>query len=167
MKQERTRKISLYALMVALAIIFGYVEMLIPLPFMVPGMKLGLANIVTIIALYKMGTRDALIISLIRILLSAVLFGNVFSLAYSLAGGLFSLAIMVLLKKSGKLSIIGVSATGGVCHNMAQIGVAAVLLETGQLIYYLPVLLITGTITGALIGIIGGFVLNRLEHVSM
>jgi heptaprenyl diphosphate synthase len=151
--------------MVALAMIFSYVEALIPLPFFMPGMKLGLANIVTIIVLYKMRALDAAVISMARILLSALLFGNVFSLAYSLTGGTLSLVVMILLKKSGRFGITGVSAAGGVCHNIAQTAVAALLLETGELAYYLPVLLVTGTVTGCLIGILGGVVLKKLAKV--
>lgn len=165
MNNVKTRKIAAYALMIALAMIFSYVEALIPIPFVVPGMKLGLANIITMVALYKMGTLDAAVVSLTRILLSALLFGNVFSLAYSLSGGIISLVVMVLLKKTDKFSIIGVSLAGGVCHNIGQIGVAAVLLETAELIYYLPVLMITGTLTGILIGILGGLIIERLKSV--
>lgn len=166
-RSEKTQRIAMFALMIALAMILGYIERLIPIPFLAPGMKLGLANIVTMLALYKMGTRDAFLISVTRILLSALLFGNFFSLAYSLSGGLLSLLIMVLLKKSDKFSIVGVSIAGGLCHNIAQIAVAAVLLDTGEFIYYLPVLLITGTITGTLIGTLGGLLLKRLDRIKL
>ncbi len=153
--------------MIALAMIFSYIETFIPIPFFLPGMKLGLANIITMIALYKMGTKDAAIISIVRILLSALLFGNVFSLAYSLAGGLFSLAVMILLKKTDRFSITGVSIAGGVGHNIAQIGVAAILLDTAELIYYLPVLLITGAVTGCLIGLLGGLIIKKLDRINI
>jgi heptaprenyl diphosphate synthase len=161
------RRVSFYALMIALAMIFSYLETLIPVPFFVPGMKLGLANIVTMIVLYKMKVFDAAVISAARVLLSALLFGNVFSLAYSLAGAALSLLVMALLKKTGKFGIAGVSVAGGVCHNIAQIGVAALLLETGELIYYLPLLLITGTVTGGLIGALGGLTLKKLEKIPV
>jgi heptaprenyl diphosphate synthase len=164
MSNTRTKKISFFALLIALAMIFSYVETLIPFPFFVPGMKLGLANIVTMIVIYKMKILDAVAISITRIFLSALLFGNVFSLAYSLSGGIFSLAVMILLKKTGKFSITGVSIAGGVCHNIAQIAVAALLLETGELAYYFPVLLVTGTVTGSLIGVLGGAILKKLTH---
>jgi heptaprenyl diphosphate synthase len=166
MKNFGAKKISFFALSIALAMIFSYLETLIPLPFFVPGMKLGLANIVTMVVLYKMGASPAAAIALARILLSALLFGNVFSLAYSLSGGIFSLAVMILLKKTGKFSITGVSIAGGVCHNIAQIAAAALLLETAELIYYLPVLLVTGTVTGCFIGILGGLVLKKLGRVG-
>ncbi|MDR1042339.1 MAG: Gx transporter family protein [Clostridiales Family XIII bacterium] len=164
MRNTRTKKISFFALSIALAMIFSYVETLIPFPFFAPGMKLGLANIVTMIVLYKMKAFDAAVISLARILLSALLFGNVFSLAYSLSGGIFSLAVMILLKKTDRFSITGISIAGGVCHNIAQVAVAALLLETGELAYYLPILFVTGTVTGCLIGILGGLILKKLTR---
>lgn len=167
MRNNRTKKIATYALMIALAMIFSYVETLIPIPYPVPGMKMGLANIITMIALYKMSLLDAAVVSIMRILLSALLFGNIFSLAYSLTGGIISLLVMILLKKTDKFSMVGVSLAGGVCHNIAQIAVAAMLLETGELIYYLPVLSITGIVTGVLIGALGGLVLKKLKHVQL
>jgi heptaprenyl diphosphate synthase len=164
MRTARTRKISFFALSIALAMIFSYVEALIPFPFFAPGMKLGLANIVTMVVLYKMKAFDAAVISMARILLSSLLFGNVFSLAYSLSGGVFSLAAMILLKKTNRFSITGVSIAGGVCHNIAQVAVAALLLETGELVYYLPVLLVAGTVTGCLTGVLGGLILKKLTR---
>ncbi|MDR1412969.1 MAG: Gx transporter family protein [Actinomycetes bacterium] len=160
-----TNKISRFALMVVLAMILSYLETLIPLPFFVPGMKLGLANIITMIALYKMGVPDAATISLTRIVLSTALFGNFIGLAYSIAGGVLSLALMVCLKRIGRFSLTGVGIAGGVGHNLAQIGVAIVLLRTDGLIYYLPVLLITGTVTGYLTGTFGGLILKKLDKI--
>jgi heptaprenyl diphosphate synthase len=167
MRASRARRLSFYALSIALAMIFSYVETLIPLPLFVPGVKLGLANIVTMIVLYKMKALDAAVISMTRILLSALLFGNAFSLAYSFAGGALSLAVMILLKRTGKFGVIGVSAVGGVCHNVAQTGVAAILLETAELVYYLPVLLIAGSVTGCLIGTTGGLILKKLTGIRL
>jgi heptaprenyl diphosphate synthase len=159
-KNRYVKKTSMFALMVALALILSYVEVLIPIPFVIPGIKIGLANLVTIIALFKMGTVDAIIISVIRILLAAMLFGNLFGLAFSLAGGVFSLLVMILLKKTDKFSIGGVSIAGGVSHNIAQICMAALILETKEIVFYLPILLITGSVTGLLIGILGGNILK-------
>lgn len=164
-RKMKTNRLTLYALFVSLALIFSYIETLIPMPFFAPGMKLGLANIVIIVILYKMSVKDAYIISIIRILAVALLFGNAFSLAYSFAGGIVSLTVMTLLKQHSKLSITGVSIAGGITHNIAQIGVAAILLDTAELIYYLPVLLITGSVTGLLIGILGGLTLSKLKSV--
>ncbi|MDR0519738.1 MAG: Gx transporter family protein [Clostridiales Family XIII bacterium] len=159
----RTRRLVLYALMVALALIFSYVETLLPLPFFVPGMKLGLANIVTVIALYKMKARDAAVISAARILLASLLFGNMFSLAYSLAGGALSFFVMALVKKIGRNGVVGVSVAGGVCHNIAQIGVAAALLETAELVYYLPTLIVSGTVTGCAVGLLCAIIIKKLS----
>jgi heptaprenyl diphosphate synthase len=167
MRSSRTKKLAFYALMIALAMILGYVETLIPFPFFAPGMKLGLANIVTMVALYRLGVRDAAAISAARILLSALLFGNAFSLAYSLAGGALSLAVMALLKRSGRFGLAGVSVAGGVCHNIAQIGVAALLLGTAELVYYLPVLLVSGTLTGVLTGILAALMLKSLPKIGI
>ena len=163
MKNNKAKKIAFYALLIALAMIFSYIETLIPIPVFVPGMKMGFANIVTVFALYKLGEKDAAVIAVTRILLAALLFGNVFSLAYSLAGGLFSLIIMILLKKTNRFSLMGVSIAGGVCHNIAQVGIAALLLETSAFLYYLPVLLITGCIAGCIIGLIAGLIIKKLK----
>ena len=163
MNKNKTKKITFYALLIALAMIFSYVETLIPMPVFVPGMKVGFANIITVLALYKLGGKDAAVIAIIRILLAALLFGSVFSLAYSLAGGLFSLVVMILLKKTNLFSLMGVSIAGGVCHNIAQTGVAAFLLETSAFLYYLPTLLITGCITGCIIGLVSALIIKKLK----
>ena len=163
MNKNKTKKIAFYALLIALAMIFSYVETLIPMPVFVPGMKIGFANIITVIALYKLGAKDAAVIAALRILLAALLFGSVFSLAYSIAGGMFSLLIMILIKKTNLFGLMGVSVAGGVCHNIAQIGVAAFLLETSAFLYYLPVLLITGSITGCVIGLISGLIIKKIK----
>jgi heptaprenyl diphosphate synthase len=167
MRSSRTKKLAFYALMIALALILSYVETFIPFPFFAPGMKLGLANIVTMVALYRLGVRDAAAISAARILLSALLFGNAFSLAYSLAGGALSLAVMALLKRSRRFGPAGVGVAGGVCHNIAQIGVAALLLETVELVYYLPVLVISGTLTGVLTGLLASLLMKALAKTDL
>lgn len=155
-------KITIYAFLTALALILSYVESQIPAFFAFPGMKLGLTNLVVMIALYRMSSRDAVTINLIRIGLVALLFGNSFSLAYSLAGGLLSGLTMILLKRAGKFSMIGVSAAGGVAHNVGQILVAMVLLGTWQVAGYLLVLWISGIASGLVIGLLGGEVTRRL-----
>ena len=163
MNKNKTKKIAFYALLIALAMIFSYVETLIPMPVFVPGMKAGFANIITVLALYKLGEKDAAVIAVLRILLAALLFGNLFSLAYSLAGGVFSLIVMILFKKTNLFGLMGVSITGGVCHNIAQVGVAAFLFETSAFFYYLPALLITGSISGCIIGLISGLIIKKLK----
>ncbi|MDR1816347.1 MAG: Gx transporter family protein [Clostridiales Family XIII bacterium] len=167
MRSRRAHRLAFYALMLALAMIFSYLETLIPVPFFVPGMKLGLANVVTMVVLYKIGAREAAVISLARICLSALLFSGAFGLIYSLAGGALSLAVMILLKRSGRFGMTGVSVAGGVCHNFAQIGVAALLLETGALLSYLPVLVVSGAVTGWLIGMLGGLLLSKLARLHL
>ena len=159
-----TRKIARMGLLVALSMILSYVESLIPAFVAVPGVKVGLANIVVIFALYTLGPIEALIVSLLRVILSSFLFGSVLSLLYSLSGALLSLGGMILMKKLKIFSTTVVSVTGGVLHNVGQILVACLVLETYVLLYYLPVLILSGTITGAVIGIIASLVIKRLEN---
>lgn len=159
----KTRKVALYGMLIALAMILSYVESLLPLNFAVPGIKMGLPNIVIVFALYKLSFRDACVISLVRVLLSSLLFGNMFSLAYSAAGAVLSLLVMFLLYKSKKFGTTGVSVAGGVAHNAGQIIVAIFVLETGKLIYYLPVLCISGTVAGVCIGLVSALLIRRID----
>ena len=159
-----TRKIARMGLLVALSMILSYVESLIPAFVAVPGLKVGLANIVVVFALFTLGPIEALAVSLIRVVLSSLLFGSVLSLLYSLSGALLSLVGMILMKKAKIFSTTVVSVTGGVLHNVGQILVACLVLETDVLLYYLPVLILSGTITGAVIGIIASLVIKRLEN---
>lgn len=157
------RRIARYALLVALAMVFSWLESMVPLSIAVPGVKLGLTNLVVIFALYRMGTQDAAFISLIRVLLVSMTFGNAYSFVYSLAGAALSLGVMVLLKKSDRFSMLGVSVAGGVCHNIGQIAVAMAVLETAGLVWYLPVLLLSGTVAGICIGTVGALVTARIK----
>lgn len=154
-----------FGVFTALALIFSYIETLIPIQFGVPGIKLGLANLIIVIVLYRTGWREALLLSVVRVVLAGFIFGNLFSIVYSLAGGIFSLAVMALLKKTERFSVIGISIAGGVCHNIGQLIVAMVVVETYQVGYYLPVLLIAGVITGAVIGAVAGEVLKRIRNL--
>lgn len=147
--------------MAALAIIFGYVEMLLPVFFVVPGMKLGLANLVTVFVMYRYRAKEAAVISLIRIVVIGFLFANLFSILYSLAGAALSLLCMTAARRFSGLSIVGVSILGGVTHNLGQLIVAALVVENGKVFYYFPALLISGLVTGALIGIVTGEILKR------
>ena len=168
MKMDKVKKIAFYGVMISLAMVFSYLESFIPVNALIPipGVKLGLANIVVLFALYTMKFRDAFVIAVIRIVLSGILFGNTMTIAYSLAGGLLSLCVMRLLKKT-KLSMIGVSMTGGICHNIGQIMVAVLLTETIRIAYYLPVLLISGLITGFLMGIVAKLVIDRVNKIRL
>lgn len=156
-------KVAYMGLFLALALICSYVESLIPFYFGVPGVKLGLTNIVVVMALYCIGTKEAFLISTLRILLAGFLFGNMFSILYSLAGGLLSFGMMLLLKKTEKFRIISVSVTGGISHNIGQLVVAAVVVENYHIFYYGTVLIIAGIITGLIIGIISQEVILRLN----
>ena len=161
-------KTAYFGVYISLALILSYVESLIPISFGVPGIKLGLANLVVVIALYKAGKVSyALIVSVIRIILSGFMFGNMFAIIYSLAGGILSFAVMVLLKKKGSFSIMGVSIAGGVFHNVGQLIVAMIVVESYKIGFYFPVLLISGLITGAVIGIVAGEVLKRIKNIPV
>lgn len=160
-------KVAVFGVFTSLALILSYVELLIPINFGIPGMKLGLANLLVVILLYKGCPRDALLLSVIRILLSGLIFGNMFSIFYSLGGGLLSLAVMVFLKKTGQFTVAGISIGGGASHNVGQLLVAMFVVQTYQVGYYLPVLLITGVITGAVIGILSAEVLKRTQSIRL
>lgn len=159
----KSKQVARYALLVALAMALSWLESLVPLSAAVPGVKLGLTNLVVIFALYRMGAGDAAVISLIRVLLVSFTFGNAYSFAYSMAGAALSLAVMVLLKKTGKFSILGVSIAGGVCHNIGQILVAMAVLGTGKIAWYLPALLVSGVAAGVCIGAAGALVTKRVR----
>jgi heptaprenyl diphosphate synthase len=163
-----TQKVAFLGLCTAVALVLAYVELLLPPLFAaVPGIKLGLPNIVIVFILYRFGLRYAATVSLVRILAVTLLFGNPMTLAYSIAGAVLSLAVMSLLKKMNFLSTVGVSVAGGVFHNVGQILVAMLLLRTAELGYYLIVLSVTGTISGILIGLCGGILAYRLKSKNL
>ena len=164
---NRNKKLANMAMLVALAMIFSYVESLIPINFGVPGMKLGVANLVTVTGLYFLEIPEVLAVSVLRVLLTGFLFGNGMSIIYSLAGAVVSLLAMVLVKKMDGLCIVGVSITGGVFHNIGQIFVAMAVVENLKLIYYLPVLLVAGTVTGFVIGIVAGKILPVVKKEAV
>ena len=159
---SNTKKLTIAALMAALALIFSYVEVLIPFTIGIPGIKLGIANIVVIISLYYLGPRYAITINVVRVLIAGLLFNGLFGALYSLAGAIVSFVIMVILKKTDIFSVVGISMAGGVAHNLGQILVAAVLVANIKIFIYFPVLIISGVITGAIIGILAGLILKRL-----
>lgn len=161
------RKVAIFGVFTALALIFSYVELLIPINFGIPGAKLGLANLMTVLVLYKMGIKEALALSVTRIILSGFMFGNLFGILYSLSGGLLSFLVMVLLKKSDRFSVAGVSIGGGTAHNIGQLLVSMVVVQTYQVGYYLPVLLVAGEVTGLLIGLVAKEVLKRIQGISL
>lgn len=149
----RTKRLALASMLACLALIFSYVEALIPFNAGIPGVKLGLANLVVIIALYEMNFRYALLINLIRIFVAGLLFSGVFGMFYSLAGGLLSLFVMWCLKKTGLFSMVGVSMAGGAAHNMGQLLMASAIVSNLRMFLYFPILMFSGIITGILVGI--------------
>ena len=157
----KTRKAALYGMLTALALLMSYVEAQVPAFFAVPGMKLGLVNIVVLAALYLLGAQAALVISLLRVFLAAAMFGNGMSLYFSAAGALLSGLVMILLKL--KFHRVTVSIAGGIAHNIGQILVAMIVMETGMVAWYLVVLWFSGLASGALIGILGNELVKRLE----
>ena len=159
-------RIAYFGVFTALALIFSYVETLIPVSFGIPGVKLGLANLIIVIALYKMKLKEVYLLSVTRILLSGFIFGNYFSILYSLAGGLLSLTVMALLKRQKGFSIMGISVAGGVFHNIGQLVIAMAVVESFSVSYYIPVLLIAGVLTGFLIGILAVQMLKRLVNIQ-
>lgn len=159
-------RVAYFGVFTALALIFSYVETLIPVNFGIPGVKLGLANLIIVVALYKMRLSEAYLLSVVRVLLAGFIFGNYFSIIYSLAGGLLSLTVMALLKKWGGFSLQGISIAGGVFHNIGQLIVAAVVVETFSVTYYFPVLLVAGLLTGLVIGIVAEMMLKRLVNIE-
>lgn len=148
--------------MLALALILSYVESLIPFYFGVPGMKLGLTNLLVVVVLYRESSKDALLVNLARIFLVGFLFGNGYGILYSLAGGIVSLLVMVLLKRTEKFSVAGVSAAGGVAHNLGQLFIAALAVSNYRVAFYAPVLVGCGCVTGCLIGAASAEVLRRI-----
>lgn len=160
-------RVAYFGVFVALALIFSYIESLIPFQIGIPGVKLGLANLIIVIALYKMDLKSAYLLSVTRVVLSGFMFGNLFSIIYSMAGGILSLTVMALLKKNQGFSILGVSIAGGVFHNIGQLIVAMVVVETYSAAYYIPVLLIAGLLTGLTIGIVAGEMLKRLTNLRI
>ena len=161
----RTSKIARYGLLIALAFIFSYIENVLVPPVLIPGIKLGLANVVVVVALYRMGNLSALLVSVIRVLLSGLTFGNPNMMIYSFAGCSLSLLVMVLLKKTGKVGLLGVSLAGGVMHNIGQLAAAAFALGNTAVFSYLPVLLVSGSAAGLAVGAAGAEAVKRLPKL--
>ena len=159
---KNTKTVARIALLTVLALALSYLELLVPLNIGVPGIKLGLPNVVIIFALYRLRSRDAIAISLIRVLLAALLFGSVLSMAYSLAGALLSFLVMLLLHGSRKFGCTGVSVAGAVAHNLGQVLAAVVLLETRQLVWYFPALCLSGVVAGVCIGLVSALMIKRV-----
>ena len=160
---RRTRILTLLGVSVAAAMVISYIEMLIPMPFAVPGIKLGLANTVTLFLLLKLDWKCAGAVSIIRVLLSGLLFGNAVSIAYSFAGALFSIVVMSLLKKTNAFTAVGLSISGGTAHNIGQILMAALLLGTKQILWWLPMLTVSGILAGIATGAAAALLDRKLD----
>ena len=161
----KVKKIATYGLLIALAFILSYIETLIRIPIPLYGVKLGLANLVVLIALYGLGWKEAFVLSIMRIILVSFTFGNLAALAFSLGGALISWLMMTIFYKSKWFSMVGVSMIGGVSHNIGQILIAIVVVNNVNIILYLPILMITGVVSGILIGIVGAILLKSLKPV--
>ena len=160
-----SKKVARMGVFIALAMIFSYIEVLIPFNFGIPGVKLGIANIVTVTSLYMFSTGEAFGISVIRIVLMGILFGNGMSLLYSLAGGLLSFLAMWIGKRTSWFSVIGVSVAGGVFHNVGQILAVMLVMKKTMFVAYLPVLFVAGVVTGYLIGLLANKIIELLPHI--
>lgn len=162
---RQSKHIAMLGMFIAVALIFSYIETFIPVNIAVPGIKLGLANIVTIVVLVQMGLKDAVVVSFLRVCLSTLLFGNLSVMAYSLAGAALSILIMKLIHKTGIFGITGVSICGGVAHNIGQLILAAVIMENQNIMAYAPILLISGTITGVIVGIVAAVISQSVKRI--
>lgn len=162
----KTRNVAMYGMLIALAFILSYIESIIPIPVPVPGIKIGLANLVVVTALFLMGPKQAFVMSMIRIILVGFTFGNLSTMIFSFGGGLLSWLAMTGAKRWDKFSVTGVSILGGISHNAGQILVAMWVVNSGVLIYYLPFLIISGVVTGAVIGVTGGLIINSLKKIE-
>ncbi|MFW5629771.1 MAG: Gx transporter family protein [Acetivibrio ethanolgignens] len=160
------KKVAVSGVLIALAFIFSYVEVLIPFQLGIPGVKLGLANIVSLVALYLLDEKMAATITVVRVILTGFTFGSLYSMLYSMAGALLSLAFMIGAKRWNKFTMIGVSVLGGVMHNAGQLIMAAVVLKTVPFFYYTPVLILSGIVTGIMIGFLGKGIRERLVKLE-
>ena len=163
LKKLSTRQLVTLSALIAVAMILSYVESMIPAFVAVPGVKVGLSNIATVFALYALGWPYAICVSVVRVFLSALLFGNFVSLIYSLSGAALALLVMILLKKFDKFSSVGISVAGGVCHNAGQIIAACIVMETAAIAVYIIPLILSGTIAGVVIGLVAGNLVERVK----
>lgn len=148
------KNISYMGLYLAVALVLSYIESIIPFQFPIPGMKLGLANLAIVLCMYTIGIKEAFTIDILRIVLTGFLFGSMYTILYSLAGGILSFCIMLLAKKISIFQVTGVSILGGVFHNIGQLIMAYIVICTKGILYYFPILLISGMVTGLLIGLV-------------
>ena len=163
----KTKKVAFLGMCIALSMILSFVESQIPPLVAVPGVKVGLPNIVMVFMLYKIGAKETAIVSIIRVILVGFLFGTPLSMIYSLVGAALSLIGMIILKKTNLFAPVTVSVVGGILHNVGQIATACFVMDTAEIAYYLPVLFISGTIAGIVIGYVAGLILKRLDKMKL
>lgn len=162
----KAKKVAFLGLAVGLAMILSFVESQIPALVAIPGIKVGLPNLVMVFLLYKIGWKETVIVSVIRVFLVSLLFGNLQTMVFSIFGAVLSLGGMILLKKLGLFSCISVSVIGGILHNVGQIIAACIYTSTAEIAYYLPILLISGTVAGVVIGLISGLLVKRIDKIK-
>lgn len=158
-----TKKLTILSLLLGMALMLSYIESLIPYNFVIPGIKIGLCNIAIIFTLYKLGVKEAFIVSLLRVLIMGILFNNGITFIYSLIGAILSLFSMYIIKRFNLLDEYGVCITGAIFHNIGQLLAAYILLNTNTVIYYLPYLLLSGVITGFIIGTLAYMMIKRVN----
>lgn len=163
--KEKSKKVAIMGILIALAMIFAYIEAMIPMPIALPGIKLGIANIVIVVTMYMIDFKTSAFVNIVRVILIGLMFTGAFSILYSIFGSFLSLIIMGLLRKSEKFSIIGVSMAGGVFHNVGQLITASMILTSTSVFVYFPVLLFSGMITGIIVGLISREVFMRLDKI--
>ena len=166
MINKDTKRIAILGVIIAFAAILSYIEAIISIGMFIPGVKLGLANIAVVICFYLYGYKEALMVNVVRIIIVGLLFGNMFSISFSISGALVSYIVMVLLKKTDIFSPIGISVAGGVAHNVGQILVASLIIESYSVIYYLPILMIAGIVCGLIIGFISILVIKYMKFFN-
>ena len=166
MKKTDIKKIAFCGMFTAVAIIMGYIESLIVIPGLLPGMKLGLANCVILFVLMRYGLLSAVLVSLVRIIVVNSLFGNMTAAAFSLVGAALSIIVMSLIKRSGRFSTVGMSLAGGVAHNLGQVLVAMLIFDNAGMLCYFPILIVTGVAAGVFVGILAGLVISKMGKVT-
>ena len=164
---NRTYRICLSGMFIGLALVLGYLESLVPISLGIPGVKLGLSNLVTIVALYKLDVKNTVLITFVRVMLSSMLFGNMTVMLYSMAGAALSVLVMVLMVRINVFSKTGVSIAGGVAHNIGQLLVAWLVIGSGTIFYYMPMLLVAGTVAGACIGMLASLIIKKINFLFM
>ena len=161
--KQNTRKLTALALTISFALILSYIESRIPAFAAIPGVKVGLANIAVIFTLYKFGTKEAVLVSILRIVLVSMMFGSPVSMIYSVAGAVLSLGSMIVLKRLTSLREVAISVVGGVMHNVGQIATASLMISTNLITYYLPFLILSGTIAGIAVGVASALLIQRIR----